>query len=70
MMQTKIRIITTAPVVLVPTSFGPPLVVRPHPQEMVAMINPNTTAFTSMKGRSSGCIQVRTDVQNTEGGML
>ena len=70
MMQTKIRIITTAPVVLVPTSFGPPLVVSPQPQEIVAMINPNTSAFTSMNSRSSGCIQVRTEVQNTVGGML
>ena len=36
MIETVIRIITTAPVVLVPTSLGPPLVVKPQPQEIVA----------------------------------
>ena len=70
MIDTRIRIMTTAPVVLVPTSFGPPRVVNPQPQAMIAMISPNTTAFTSMNGRSSGSIQLRTEVQNTAGGML
>ena len=37
MVETVIRIITTAPVVLVPTSLGPPLVVKPQPQEIVAI---------------------------------
>ena len=67
---TVTRIITTAPVVLVPTSFGPPLVERPQPQAITAICRPKTTALSSMAGRSLGSIQVRTEFQNTEGGML
>ena len=61
---------TTAPVVVVPTSFGPPLVVSPQPQAITAIRSPKTTALSSIEGRSSGSIQVRTEFQNTVGGML
>ena len=33
------------------------------------MIKPNTTALISIDGRSEGSIQVRTEFQNTEGGI-
>ena len=61
---------TTAPVVLVPTSLGPPRVVSPQPQAITAICSPNTRALSSIEGRSSGSIQVRTELQNTAGGML
>ena len=67
--DTLTRIITTAPVVLLPTSLGPPRVVRPQPQAITAMIKPNTTALISIAGRSEGSSQVRTEFQNTEGGI-
>ena len=61
---------TTAPVVLVPTSFGPPVVVSPQPQERMAISKPKTRALKSMEGRSSGFNQRRTEFQKTLGGML
>jgi len=47
--------------VLGPTSFGPPLVVRPQPQAITANLQAEHHALTSIEGRSLGCIQVRTD---------
>ena len=65
---TAIRIITTAPVVLDPTSFGPPRVVSPQPQASTEISRPNTRALISIEGTSLGSIQVRTEFQNTAGG--
>ena len=67
--ETVIRVITTAPVVLDPTSFGPPLVVKPHPQAIIAIKRPNTTAFKSINGRSDGISHSLTEFQKMLGGI-
>ena len=70
---TVTRVITTAPVVLVPTSFGPPLVVSPYPQAMIEISTQNTTDFINIEVKS---VPVKltlpdfTDVQKTIGGTL
>jgi hypothetical protein len=67
--ETVIRVITTAPVVLEPTSFGPPLVVNPHPQAMIAIKRPNTNALTSINGRSDVISHSLTEFQKMLGGI-
>ena len=67
------RVITTAPVVLVPTSFGPPLVVSPYPQAIIEIINPKTTDFINIEVKSllvKLTLPDLTDVQKTIGGTL
>ena len=64
-----IRVITTAPVVLDPTSLGPPFVVSPHPQAMLEMRRPKTNAFISIYGRSDVINHSLTEFQKILGGI-
>tara|TARA_B100001063_G_scaffold210444_1_gene208115 strand:+ start:236 stop:496 length:261 start_codon:yes stop_codon:yes gene_type:complete len=71
--DTVTRVITTAPVVLVPTSLGPPLVVRPYPQAIIDISNPKTTDLIIMDDKSELVkltLPERTEVQKTMGGTL
>ena len=71
--DTVTRVITTAPVVLIPTSFGPPFVVRPYPQAIIDISNPNTTDLITMDDKSELVkltLPERTEVQKTIGGTL
>ena len=63
------RVSTTAPVVLDPTSLGPPLVVKPHPQAMIEIKRPKTNAFTSINGRSDVISHSLTEFQKILGGI-
>ncbi len=71
--DTVTRVITTAPVVLFPTSFGPPLVESPYPQAIIEIRNPNTTDFINIEVKSvlvKLTLPDLTDVQKTIGGTL
>ena len=63
------RVSTTAPVVLDPTSLGPPLVVNPQPQAIIAIKSPNTKAFTSINGMSDMMSHSLTEFQKMLGGI-
>jgi len=57
--------------VLVPTSFGPPLVVSPYPQAIIEISNPNTNDFINIEVKSvlvKLTLPDLTDVQKTIGG--
>ena len=57
--------------VLVPTSLGPPFVVRPYPQAIIAISNPNTTDLIIIDDKSELVkltLPERTEVQKIIGG--
>ena len=71
--ETVTSVITTAPVVLVPTSFGPPFVVSPHPQEMIAICKPKITDLIIIEVKSVSVrltLPDRTEDQKIIGGTL